>query len=204
MRIGRSGLFGGGLRLGRRFRGCGGVFDFGIRFAWQILRGGIVVGFGAPFQEHGEGSGKLTVVADFVAVEEVDGRGGSAAEVLQGEGGLGGRVSLFGGIGAGVVDFGDGMFEGGGLHGEDAEGAPAGDGHVFDEGAGEVVGGLEGGFEGREEGFEGRGVFEGEDDVAGQEAVARGVLGRAALPFFGLGSVRFGSVGLGGSDAAFG
>jgi hypothetical protein len=125
--------------------------------------------------------------AGFVAVHQAEaGEGGGVGE----DGGH--AVDFF----AGRLSFGvvlkDASFEAPG-----AAHAPGGRCHFLDETELEAIGGLEAVEVLGQEGFEGGVRFVFHDDAGGQEAVAGGVLGRAAFSFGGSRSTRAGAVGTG-------
>jgi hypothetical protein len=132
------------------------------------------------FFEGSEGVVELAVVAAFVAAEEV-GMAVSVAQDEEGAEGLAGRV--LGGMGFALA----GCFvgEAGGFEGPDAEEAPVGDGHFFDEDLLDAVFGLVFGGEGVEERAEAAGGFVGEEDGADEEGFAA----RVAAGFGGVGAV---------------
>ena len=154
------------------------MFGNGIRFVWYG---------GAQEEEVVEGALVDAMEAGFVAMHQAE------AGVVGGVGDYGGHAVDFvaGGLGFGVV-FIDAELEGPG-----AAHAPVGSGHFLDETELEGIGGLEAVAVVGEEGFEGclRLVFH--DDAAGQEAMASGVLGRAAFSIGGSRSTRAGAVGTG-------
>jgi hypothetical protein len=154
------------------------LFGNGIGFVWYG---------GAEEQAVVEGALVDAMEAGFVAVHEAE------AGMSGGVGEDGGHAVDFvaGGLSFGVV-FIDAEFEGPG-----AAHAPVGRCHFLDETELEVIGGLEAFEVLGEEGFEGGLRFVFHDDAAGQEAVAGGVLGRAAFSFGGSRSTRAGAVGTG-------
>jgi hypothetical protein len=161
---------------------CDG-FVFCVGFVWQ--RSGIEL---AESEEVGEGSLISTVEAGFVAVEEVE----FVASREFGEGG--GHTITGGGVGA----FADFVIEQGGFDGPEAAESPGGGDHFLDGGVLDVIGGVEFLDVVLVDDLEGVAAFVVEEDAFRQEAVAEGVLGRAALAFFGFGASGFGAVGAGG------
>jgi hypothetical protein len=159
----------GGFVWQNDFGGCGG--------GWRRGAGRRVIGrrdgaAGLQGAETGERAFELAVVARFVAVEEFE-RARFIGQGTEGDEGLGGQVA-----GLGEFRFVDLLVEAGGLHVPEAHLAPAGDGHVLDQG---FFGGGLGlmllliGSEEVDEGFAGF-VFEddGFRENAVTETVARG------------------------------
>ncbi len=120
--------------------------------------------------------------------------------VHEGEAGVGGGVGEGGGH---AIDFVAGglsfcvVLKDAGFEGPGAAHAPVGSRHFLDETELEAIGGLEAVEVLGEEGIEGCARFVFHDDAASQEAVADGVLGRAAFSFGGSRSTRAGAVGAG-------
>ena len=101
---------------------------------------------------------------------------GIIGQIAEGEGGAGGAVH-------GLLLAGDLVIEAGLFEGPDAELAPAGDGHGFDEGVFDGGGGLELVVEVAEELREQGLVLALEDDRGGEQAVTAGVHGSPAFAF---------------------
>ena len=120
--------------------------------------------------------------------------------VHEGEAGVGGGIGEGGGHAvdfvAGGLSFGV-VLKDAGFEGPGAAHAPVGSRHFLDETELEGIGGLEAFEVLGEEGFEGGAGLVFHDDAAGQEAVASGVLGRAAFSLGGSRSTRAGAVGTG-------
>ena len=132
----------------------------------------------------------LAVEADFLTAEGFE-EAGRLVEGIEGEEGAGGRVLVGGGIGL------EGLFasELSGLEGPVAEGAPAAEGHGFNEGEFVGGGGVEFGGEVCEEPEETLAGFAGEQDGLGEDAVFDGVAGGIAATSRGDGATGFAGVG---------
>jgi hypothetical protein len=176
------------------------VFDFGAGF---VRHGGV---FGVKFVVGGEfleleqgqeGAAIDQVEAGFVAMDEVETAG------IVGQGGEGGGKA-FGLRGGGIQLVFEFLIEGSSFDGPEAAQAPDGGDHFLDEGLGGKVGGGETAEEILVEFAEGVGGLVGEEDAVGQDAVAEGIEGRAALALGGFGAAGECSVGAGGADATFG
>jgi hypothetical protein len=206
----RSGLkwggFGGGRRGGVRFWDGGGRKRTGIGFVWR--------GRGAEFAQRVQGLIEAAVedgvvtdelaegVAAGVLVEDVAEGEGVAVVAALGAGGTGRRLHSFV-----ELPFADVLELGGDEAGFDAGKAaetPLGGGDVADQQLFEGCGGLEAGFEGGEELEELGGVLFGEDGLAGEEAVARGVACRVRFALRGLGPGAEAGVFAIGFDLVFG
>jgi hypothetical protein len=165
-------------------------------------RGRSVVGFVShsavlDFEQAAVGAEVLTVVAGLVAVEQVEGAGvvghGNESE------GRGCGQAGFGLLGL-VIFAHELAGHAGFFHHPDAGATPAGYDHHLDE---FLFGGADG-FVLIEEvlsvGFEGRGVFTGEEDDAAENAVLQAVAGGGKFALLRDGSTGFTAVGSGGFD----
>ena len=145
----------------------------------------------------GEGSGELAVEGDVVTEQEF-GRAGAGIGAAEGEEDLHGFGSE-----AGVLKV-DVAVERGFLGSPDAELAPAGGGHGFDEHELGGGGGLVFGDEVGKEAVEAAVGFAFEDDGFREESVAVGVAGGVLLAGGGGGASGAGAVGSGGLGLFFG
>jgi hypothetical protein len=168
--------------------GVGGWLAFCVGFVWQ--RSGIEL---AESEEVGESALIGAVETGFVAVEEVEFVAGR-------EFGEGGSHAI---AGRGVSAFADFVIEQGGFDGPEAAETPGGGDHFLDGGVLDVIGGVEFLDVVLVDDLKGFAAFVVEEDAFRQEAVAEGILGRAALALFGFGASGFGAVGAGG-DGTFG
>lgn len=187
------------FRAGRKKMACrrkrfGGSFGLGLLLGLALLV--------SPLHEHGDVAGELAVVTGLIAVDVEDGGGAVGGEGVEGLGEAipGGEGGVLFEVDVAGVDLGVGLLlEAGGFDVVEAVGAPAGGDHVFDEHAGDVVFGLEGGGDAGVEVGEGVEVFEIGEQRFGEESVAEAVAGGSAFAFWGFGAAGFCAVFAGGT-----
>jgi hypothetical protein len=160
------------------------VFGNGIRFVWHT-------GF-SQHKQVPQGALVHAVQAGFIAVDEADGLG--RGEIFKG----GGEAADF--VGAGLVIHV--VLEHAGFDGPGAAHAPVGTDHLLDEAELDAIGGPEAVQVEVEEGFEAFAFLVLEDDAAGEQAMAQGVLSGTALAFGRDRAVGAGAIGAGGLDFA--
>jgi hypothetical protein len=185
---GNAGVGGDGGIAGK---GIGRIKGYGVRLS----------GNGIRFVSHGEGAQEQEVV-ERALVDEVEAGFVTVYESERGGGGERGEGGSDGADGVGLALGVGGVFEQAGFDGPSAAHAPVRGNHFLDHAEFHAIGGLEAVEVLGQQIFEGCAGFLIQDDAAGEQAVADGVLGRAMLPLRRGRTLRAGSVGARSQNAS--
>jgi hypothetical protein len=174
-------------------------FGLGRCFGSALWRRGEISAITPHFHKAAVGAQVLAVAERVITDEQVKGTG--IAERAEGQG-CSGRVVFAASDGTGLIA--DLMVHGGLFHAPEAELTPAGDGHLFDEGAFDRAFRLKLLFQIGEDLEEALFEFAFQDDGFGEQAVFDGVAGGVVFALGRDGSAGPGSVSTGGLDLTFG